>query len=68
MELTVANCLQFLICCHPLTIAQTFYVRDNGVDIAVVNAIEAIVSCLRSEDGFCTSPPDEGQSLKSLGF
>ena len=68
MELTVANCLQCLICCHPLNITQTFYVRDNGVDIAVVNAIEAIVSCLRSEDGFCTSPPDEGQSLKSLGF
>jgi len=46
----------------------TFFVKDNGVDVAVENAVEAIVSCLRSEDGFCTSPPDQGQSLKSLGF
>lgn len=46
----------------------TFFVRDNGIDVAVENAVEAIVSCLRSEDGFCTSPPDQGQSLKSLGF
>ena len=38
------------------------------MDIAIINAIEAVVSCLRTEDGFCTSPPDEGQSLKSLGF
>ena len=46
----------------------TFFVRDNGVDVAVENAIEAIVSCLRSEDGFCNSPPEQGQSMKSLGF
>lgn len=46
----------------------TFFVRDNGVDVAVENAIESIVSCLRSEDGFCTSPPDLGQSMKGLGF
>jgi hypothetical protein len=42
----------------------TFYVKENGMDVA----IEAIVSCLRNEDGYCTSPPDEGQSLKSLGL
>lgn len=47
---------------------NTFFVKENGIDVAVENAIEAIVSCLRSEDGFCTSPPDQGQSLKSLGF
>lgn len=47
---------------------NTFFVKENGVDIAITNAIESIVSCLRSEDGFCTAPPDEGQSLKSLGF
>ena len=46
----------------------TFYVRDNGIDLSVTNAIESIASCLRSEDGFCTSPPDEAQSLKGLGF
>ena len=46
----------------------TFFVRDNGVDVAVENAVEAIISCLRSEDGFCNSPPEQGQSLKSLGF
>lgn len=47
---------------------NTFFVKENGIDVAVENAIEAIVSCLRSEDGFCTSPPDQGQSMKSLGF
>lgn len=46
----------------------TFFVRDNGIDVSIENAIEAIVSCLRSEDGYCVSPPDQGQSLKSLGF
>jgi hypothetical protein len=46
----------------------TFYVKENGIDIAVTNAIEAITSCLRSEDGFCTSPPEEAQSLRGLGF
>jgi hypothetical protein len=39
----------------------TFFVRDNGIDVAVENAIEAIVSCLRSEDGYCVSPPEQGQ-------
>lgn len=46
----------------------TFFVKENGIDVAVENAIEAIVACLRSEDGFCTSPPDQGQSLRSLGI
>ena len=47
---------------------QTFFVRDNGIDIAITNAIEAITQCLRSEDGFCTSVPDQGISMKSLGL
>jgi hypothetical protein len=47
---------------------QTFFVRDNGIDIAITNAIEAITQCLRSEDGFCTSVPDQGVSMKSLGL
>lgn len=46
----------------------TFFVKENGMDLAVTNAVEAIVSCLRSEDGYCTSPPDVGVSLKSLGM
>mmetsp|Transcript_21790 Transcript_21790/g.32306 ORF Transcript_21790/g.32306 Transcript_21790/m.32306 type:complete len:237 (+) Transcript_21790:89-799(+) len=46
----------------------TFFVRDNGIDIAITNAIEAITQCLRSEDGFCTSVPDQGISMKSLGL
>lgn len=46
----------------------TFYVKENGMDVAIENAVEAIVSCLRNEDGYCTAPPDEGQSLKSLGL
>merc|ERR1712232_1279524 len=46
----------------------TFYVRDNGIDLSIVNAIESIATCLRSEDGYCTNLPQEGVSLKSLGF
>ena len=47
---------------------NTFFVRENGMDLAVTNAIEAIVTCLRSEDGFCTAPPEIGVSLKTLGM
>ncbi|KAI2494950.1 hypothetical protein MHU86_19551 [Fragilaria crotonensis] len=46
----------------------TFYVKENGVDLAAINAIEAIVSCLRNEDGYCTSPPEQAPSLRTLGF
>lgn len=46
----------------------TFYVKENGIDLAIINAIEAIVSCLRSEEKFCVQVPDEGPSLRSLGF
>ena len=47
---------------------NTFFVRDNGIDLAITNAIEAIVSCLRSEDQYCINVPEEGTSLKSLGM
>jgi hypothetical protein len=47
---------------------QTFYVKENGVDLAVINGIEAIASCLRSEDQYCVQLPQEGQSMRSLGF
>jgi len=46
----------------------TFYVRDNGIDLSVINAIEAIATCLRSEEQFCVQVPDEAPSLKSLGL
>lgn len=47
---------------------NTFYVRDNGIDLAVTNAIEAITTCLRSEEQYCVNVPDEAPSLKSLGM
>jgi TPM domain len=50
------------------TYGNTFYVRDNGIDLAITNAIEAIVTCLRSEDQYCVSVPSEAPSLKSLGM
>jgi TPM domain len=46
----------------------TFYVRDNGIDLAVQNAVEAIATCLRSEDKYCVQVPDAAPSLKSLGM
>ena len=45
-----------------------FYVRDNGIDLAITNAIEAIVTCLRSEDQFCVNVPDTAPSMRSLGL
>jgi len=47
---------------------NTFYVKENGIDFAIVNSVESIVSCLRSSDQFCVNVPDEGASMKSLGF
>jgi hypothetical protein len=47
---------------------QTFFVKENGIDLAITNAIEAIVSCLRSEEQYCVKVPDEGVSLKRLGM
>ena len=32
------------------------YYRDNGEDVAITNAVEAIAYCLQQEDG-CTDPP-----------
>lgn len=45
-----------------------FFVKENGIDLAIVNAIEAITSCLRSSEQFCVNVPDEGLSMKGLGF
>jgi len=46
----------------------TFFVRENGLDVSIINAIDAITSCLRSEEQFCVNVPDDGLSLKSIGF
>lgn len=46
----------------------TFYVRDNGLDLAITNAIEAIVTCLRSEEEYCVNVPDATPSMRSLGM
>lgn len=46
----------------------TFFVKENGLDIAITNAVEAIVQCLRNEDGYCTTVPDIGVSMKSMGL
>uniref|UniRef100_A0A7S2UIY4 TPM domain-containing protein n=1 Tax=Attheya septentrionalis TaxID=420275 RepID=A0A7S2UIY4_9STRA len=46
---------------------NNFFVRENGIDLAIVNAVEAIVSCLRTEE-FCVNVPDEGASMKGMGF
>jgi TPM domain len=47
---------------------NTFYVKENGIDLAITNAIDSIVSCLRSEDQYCVSVPDALPSMKSLGM
>lgn len=47
---------------------NSFFVKENGIDLAIINSIESIVSCLRSSDQFCVNVPDQGVSMKSLGF
>lgn len=47
---------------------NTFYVRDNGIDLAITNAVEAIVTCLRSEEQYCVDVPSAMPSLRSLGL
>jgi len=39
---------------------STFFVKENGIDLAITNAIEAIVQCLRTEEQFCVNVPDQG--------
>lgn len=46
----------------------TFFVRENGIDFAITNAIEAITQCLRSEEAYCVNVPDQGASMKTLGL
>ena len=51
-----------------LFMKKTFYVKENGIDLSIVNAIESIVQCLRSEEQYCVNVPDEGVSMNSLGM
>lgn len=39
---------------------STFFVKENGIDLAITNAIDAIVSCLRTEEQYCVNVPDQG--------
>lgn len=39
------------------TFGTTFFVRDNGDDVAIIQAIDTIDYCLR--DGFCVDVPDQ---------
>merc|ERR1712071_625724 len=41
-----------------------FYVRENGIDTAIENALDSVTNCLRSEDQFCVNVPD----LSTKGF
>jgi len=38
----------------------TFFVRENGIDFSITNAIESIVQCLRSEEQYCVNVPEQG--------
>jgi len=46
----------------------TFFLKENGIDNAIIAAVEAITQCLRSEEAYCVNVPDTAVSLKSLGF
>jgi len=47
---------------------KTFYVKENGIDLSIINAVEAIVQCLRSDEKYCVNVPDQGVSMKTLGM
>mmetsp|Transcript_14391 Transcript_14391/g.20051 ORF Transcript_14391/g.20051 Transcript_14391/m.20051 type:complete len:238 (+) Transcript_14391:112-825(+) len=47
---------------------STFYVKENGIDLSIQNAIEAIATCLKSEEQYCVNVPEAMPSMKSLGF
>ena len=40
----------------------------DGIDLSIQNAIEAIATCLRSEEQYCVNVPEAMPSMKSLGF
>ena len=45
---------------------NSFYIKDNGEDLAVINAVDTVVGCLR--EGFCTDVPDEMKKMRAGTF
>lgn len=43
-----------------------FFVKENGIDSSIENAIDSIYTCLRSEDQFCVNVPDAAVDLQTL--
>merc|ERR1712127_733322 len=43
-----------------------FFVKENGLDAAIESAIDAIYTCLRSEDAYCINVPDAAFDLGNL--
>jgi len=43
-----------------------FYVKENGEDAAVINAVDTVVGCLRQ--GFCTDVPKEMKEIANKSF
>ena len=44
----------------------TYYVKDNGEDVAIINAVDTVVGCLR--EGFCTDVPKEMKDIANGKF
>merc|ERR1712127_15902 len=45
---------------------SVFFVKENGIDSAIESSIDAIYTCLRSEDAFCVNIPDAAVDLQTL--
>jgi len=43
-----------------------FFVKENGIDAAIESAIDAVYTCLRSEDAYCVNVPDPAYDLQLL--
>ena len=44
----------------------TEWLKDNGEDVAIINAVDTVVGCLR--EGFCTDVPQEMKDMKNGNF
>jgi len=45
---------------------SVFFVKENGIDSAIESSIDAIYTCLRSEEAFCVNVPDAAVDLQTL--
>mmetsp|Transcript_15625 Transcript_15625/g.24298 ORF Transcript_15625/g.24298 Transcript_15625/m.24298 type:complete len:231 (+) Transcript_15625:98-790(+) len=43
-----------------------FFVKENGIDSSIENAIDSVYTCLMSEDQFCVNVPDAAVDLQTL--